>query len=142
MNDTTCPLCGTENVPPKVCPDCHGPADFDGYCDPCAKKAVQAWEKKNGPALEHFRQRKSEERQDELARLRSHAARLEEQLGAARGVLRDVEWEGEHMGRTCCPACGGLMHYEPPHRHSFVLKDDTFGHRPDCALKAALGEGK
>lgn len=68
--------------------------------------------------------------------------RLRRERDEAREALREVEWEGEHMGRGCCPMCGGLMPYEPPHRHSFLIKDDIIGHKPGCALARVLSGEK
>lgn len=34
---TRCPHCGGDL---RRCPECGGPVDEDGYCDPCAEKAV------------------------------------------------------------------------------------------------------
>jgi hypothetical protein len=63
---------------------------------------------------------------------------LEARLSEAREVLREVEWEGQNMGRASCPSCGGLQTYKPPFKHEFILKDETPGHAPACRLARLL----
>jgi hypothetical protein len=42
VSDKCCHCQGTGVEPTGICPDCGGVTDHDGYCDPCAEKAVAA----------------------------------------------------------------------------------------------------
>lgn len=108
----------------------------------------------SGPACEVIALRAEVERltreRDEARSITvDHRVRLEEErtlrLAAesreaeARAELREVEWEGSHMGRACCPSCGGLPPLPAGMAREFTLKDDVIGHYPDCRLdRAAL----
>jgi hypothetical protein len=56
----------------------------------------------------------------------------------AEGVLREVEWEGAHLGRVCCPSCGGPPPLPPGCAREYTLKDDVIGHIDGCDLARAL----
>jgi hypothetical protein len=82
---------------------------------------------------------------DKLERERAERDRVADALAAseaarqrAREVLRAVEWEGAHVGRVCCPSCGGLPPLPPGCAREYTLKDDVIGHTDGCELARAL----